>query len=90
MTSGTYVHVCSYSAVLSVIVFLLYTDRLDAPMAPPQLQRISQNVYSLDLPTDSEMGMFSTASPVFSIQTESNQQYYQWMVDVELTHLCYL
>ena len=54
-------------------------------MAPPQLQRISQNVYSLDLPTDSEMGLFSTASPVFSIQTESNQQYYQWMVDVEFS-----
>ena len=54
-------------------------------MAPPQLQRISQNLYSLDLPTDSEMGLFSTSSPVFSIQTESNQQYYQWMVDIEIS-----
>ena len=72
--------------LLSIIVFfLLYTDRLAAPMAPPQLQRMPQNIYSLDLPTDSEMGLFSTSSPVFRIQTESDEQYYQWMVDIEFS-----
>ena len=79
-----YTYVLTVQYIL-IVFLLLYIDSLAAPMAPPQLQRMYQNVYSLDLPTDSEMGSFSTSSPVFSIQTESDEQYYQWMVDIEFS-----
>ena len=57
-------------------------------MNPPELIRVdiaTQNIYTVDIPDDHELMMFSNPSLVFRIEAQSLPEVYvyQWMVDVE-------
>ena len=51
-------------------------------MNPPELVRMPQNMYNVVIPMDSEFELFAVSSPVFRIETETGQYYYQWIIDV--------
>ena len=66
-------------------------------MTPPQLTRMTQNVYDVSIPSELEMLTSGSSSLVFRIEDSSQpgEFVYQWMVDVmfdlpEITMVEYL
>lgn len=65
----------------------MYGTGLPAPLNPPELVRISEHTYNAIIPIDSEIDLFALSSPVFRIETDTEQHYYHWMINVTFDDL---